>query len=436
MLRTSNRLAIAGLACVAVAMTASIHLVATRWSAAPGLVGRSPPIAGRRLRRRLVRDAADDAVRPLGRRRARAWPSRATASRARRGSVGRRAARGSRQPGRRRCSRRRRCRRRGPRSARPASAAATDERAGALGDDVRALGEQADGRGGLVQRATNAPASSGRARSPHVGQQRLRAGAVDERGAVVDRSRLAGGERGASPPRRSPARRRTSASPGAACREGARDPGEEPAAAPGHEHRVDVVELLRDLEPDRAVSGHHRRILDRVDEEAVEPGEGPLLHRLPPALERTPGSSCRRAARPPGASPPARGRARRSSPARRARVPSRRRPGPCCRRSSSRCPARPPRPAPRRSRSAAPRSLNEPIGLEALELQPDLARCVVHVQAARAASRGRRRGSGSRAARISSSGIRTPPRRRCRARAPARSRARRRRGPRPRSRAT
>ncbi len=68
MLRTSNRLAIAGMGCVAVAMTASVYLVS-----AEVLDGVWPWVAtvasGACFAVRLVRVAALDALRPLGRRR-------------------------------------------------------------------------------------------------------------------------------------------------------------------------------------------------------------------------------------------------------------------------------------------------------------------------------------------------------------------------------
>ena len=52
-------------------------------------------------------------------------------------------------------------------------------------------------------------------------------------------------------------------------RERARDPGEEAAAAPRHEHRVGVRQLLCEFEPDRPVAGDDAFVLHRMDEEAV-----------------------------------------------------------------------------------------------------------------------------------------------------------------------
>ena len=70
----------------------------------------------------------------------------------------------------------------------------------------------------------------------------------------------------------------------------ARDPGRQPAATPRDEHGVDVVELLDELEPDRAVARHDRRILHRVHEETRDVvAEVALLVGLdgrPPLLPR------------------------------------------------------------------------------------------------------------------------------------------------------
>ncbi len=64
----------------------------------------------------------------------------------------------------------------------------------------------------------------------------------------------------------------------------------QPAAAPGDQHRVDVLQLLGELEADGAVSGHDRRVANGVDEVAVDAlqlGERLLavaVHRRPPRL--------------------------------------------------------------------------------------------------------------------------------------------------------
>ncbi len=43
-----------------------------------------------------------------------------------------------------------------------------------------------------------------------------------------------------------------------------RDPGERPAAADAHQHRVDVGHLLLDLDPERPLTGDHLGLIERV----------------------------------------------------------------------------------------------------------------------------------------------------------------------------
>ncbi len=120
---------------------------------------------------------------------------------------------------------------------------------------------------------------------PHRRKERLGARAVDEGRRVLDADRTARSER----------RRERSTRLGLARHdlnrrsdggERARDTGSEPAAAPGDEHRGDVVELVGELEPDHAVARHHPLVEDRVDEEPLDAGVGARLHRLPPRVER------------------------------------------------------------------------------------------------------------------------------------------------------
>ncbi len=72
--------------------------------------------------------------------------------------------------------------------------------------------------------------------------------------------------------------------------ERARDPRRQPAATPRDEHGIDAIELLDELEPDRAVTGHHGRVLHRVDEEPLHVRAQVALlvclHGSPPLLPR------------------------------------------------------------------------------------------------------------------------------------------------------
>jgi soluble lytic murein transglycosylase-like protein len=68
--------------------------------------------------------------------------------------------------------------------------------------------------------------------------------------------------------------------------EAARDPGQESAAADRDNDGVELGQILREFQPDRAVAGHDRVVLDRVDEEPLGAVEPRLDDRLPPALVR------------------------------------------------------------------------------------------------------------------------------------------------------
>ena len=172
--------------------------------------------------------------------------------------------------------------------------------------------------------------------------------------------------------------------------ERARDPGRQAAAAPRDQHRVDVVELLGQLEPDGAVARHHSRVAHRVHEVAIEARERPRLHGLPPRLER------HRDGRPPSrsiasslacgawsgttmvASTPV-SRAIQATPCAMLLALVVQRP-----RATAAGDAV-------RTALAAPRSLNDPIGCRHLELEPDLARPAVAGEPERAVSAQRRR---------------------------------------------
>ena len=149
------------------------------------------------------------------------------------------------------------------------------------------------------------------------------------------RSRPRPARRPAAPrpaPRRSPARRCRSWSAGGAP-DRAGDPDRQPAAAVGDHDRVGVGQVLEDLQADRAVAGHHRRVLrPGCTNRPVDAVDAAGDDALPPVVVGQLAAPCRRAARSRRAWPRARARAPRSSPAGRARGPPRRRPGPCCRR--------------------------------------------------------------------------------------------------------
>ena len=49
-------------------------------------------------------------------------------------------------------------------------------------------------------------------------------------------------------------------------RRGRRDPGDEPAAAGRHEDRLHVRRVLDQLERERSLTGHHERVVERMDE--------------------------------------------------------------------------------------------------------------------------------------------------------------------------
>ena len=140
------------------------------------------------------------------------------------------------------------------------------ERTCAFGDHPDALGQQPDGGRGLVERHRVGAGEQRAGSLPHRGQHHLRARSVDERGPELGLARLARLERG----RHRRARLGLHGVDGQLRPEGgerARDPGEEAAAAPGDEHGVRVRKLLGELDPDRAVPGHHALVLHGMDEQ-------------------------------------------------------------------------------------------------------------------------------------------------------------------------
>jgi len=112
---------------------------------------------------------------------------------------------------------------------------------------------------------TSDPASSRDAGAPHLRQHRRAADAVDERGDTRKLHGTAGCKC-----RRERRRRVHFASedahlgPDASYR--CRDAAAQTAAAEWNENGIHIGQVLEDLEPDRAVAGHHIDIADRMDE--------------------------------------------------------------------------------------------------------------------------------------------------------------------------
>src|SRR5439155_21143789 len=65
-----------------------------------------------------------------------------------------------------------------------------------------------------------------------------------------------------------------------------RNAAREPAAAERSDDRVDAVEILEDLEPDRAVPGHDRVVAERVYEKTFDTCALPRAKSLEPFGER------------------------------------------------------------------------------------------------------------------------------------------------------
>jgi hypothetical protein len=109
------------------------------------------------------------------------------------------------------------------------------------------------------------------------------AGAVDERRRVLDFGGLARSE-GRGHRRRGLRLGRVDADARPELLDGARDPADQATGAVGDDHRVDVREVIDQLEADRPVPGHHALVLDRVHEEALDALVPRLLDRPPPVL--------------------------------------------------------------------------------------------------------------------------------------------------------
>jgi cysteine desulfurase family protein (TIGR01976 family) len=159
------------------------------------------------------------------------------------------------------------------------------QRPRALGDDPDALGERAHRVGDLGHRDRQRTVDQRRDQRPHAVQHPAAAGAVHERGPVIDLDRVPGGHRrgqrrgglglggedlGVRPQRL----------------DRAGDADRQPAAAVRDHHRVRVGQVVEDLQADRAVAGHHRRVLHRVHEQPLYPVDVTGGDDVPPFVVR------------------------------------------------------------------------------------------------------------------------------------------------------
>ena len=154
----------------------------------------------------------------------------------------------------------------------------------AFGDDVHAFGDQLHRPRGVVERDDHRVATA-RCSSGHIDRQhRLAAGAVHER--RLPAVEAAGARRRRSTPRaapRSPARPRRRGTSGRSARMPMRDAGEQPAAAERRDHRIDVRQILDDLQRHRAVAADEVVVVERVHQPAGH-AIGPVVLDRPPAL--------------------------------------------------------------------------------------------------------------------------------------------------------
>src|SRR5439155_15362264 len=142
--------------------------------------------------------------------------------------------------------------------------------AGAFRDRPIPFGDQLDGGGDLIEAGCERSVEQILGQREHIREHRLAADAVDERRLVIDHLRRPGlprcrqwraglGFNGVDPHRWLQSAER------------ARDSDGEAAATPGDEHAVKLWQVLEQLEPDRAVAGHHPLIVERMDEAALDP---------------------------------------------------------------------------------------------------------------------------------------------------------------------
>src|SRR5262245_37878184 len=157
--------------------------------------------------------------------------------------------------------------------------------AGALRDDPRALGEQANGVRHLLETRDERAVEELSCQLEHFREDLGRADPVDEARRVVDVHRPSdlerGRERGGGSDlgREDLAHRRERADRG-------RDPTGEPAASVRRDDRVDLGQVLEDLERDRAISGHDRVVAEGVHVKAVEALKRTRAEDLVPLVER------------------------------------------------------------------------------------------------------------------------------------------------------
>src|SRR3989442_5751330 len=157
--------------------------------------------------------------------------------------------------------------------------------AGTFRDHPIAFGHELDGGADLIEAGYERSVEQVLCHREHIGEHRLAADAVDERGPVIDhlwgpgfprcREWRAGlGFNGVDPHRWLESAER------------GRDPDGEATAAPGDEHAGKLGQILEELEPDRAVAGHHPLIVEWMDERPVDLRKAPVGERLPPTIER------------------------------------------------------------------------------------------------------------------------------------------------------
>src|SRR5438874_170143 len=156
--------------------------------------------------------------------------------------------------------------------------------AGAFRDHPISFGDELDGGADLIEGGRERSVEQVLGHREHIGENRLAADAVDERGPVIDHLRGPGlprcreGRAGLGFNGVDPHRWLEGAERG-------RDPYREATATPRDEHAVKLGQILEQLEPDRAVAGHDPLVVERMDERPVDLRKAPVGERLPPAIE-------------------------------------------------------------------------------------------------------------------------------------------------------
>src|SRR5438105_7827143 len=158
-------------------------------------------------------------------------------------------------------------------------------RARALRDDVIALDEQTDRVGDLAQRRHERSVEQLLREREHLREHARTADAVDERPRVRDIESLALGEGGDERRRRVGLGREDLRARAQRAR-GRGDPGCQTSTTERHDDRVDLRQILEDLEPDGAVAGHDRGVAEGVHEQAVDAVATMGAERVEPLVVR------------------------------------------------------------------------------------------------------------------------------------------------------